>query len=345
MGHLSPIAKSQLYGKLEKYARSGMGMERACQSLLEQPRLPDAEAKIYNGLLSGLSEGKSIGGSLAEASGDVSKLESEVITASESGGQLEKGFRHLADYFRRVHRTRQKVRKGLAYPIVLIHLAVPICTLATTAFASFSPERIYAERSIFSETLRQSLVSFAWLYTIAFVVLLVGWLIFKFAHHISFADALLSRVPLIGRVHRMLSLERFCRVFEIFLLSGSTMSQALGKAGAASASGAIRSAAKRGTERIEQGSILADVFFQNKVAFPSDLARGIAAAEETGMLDQEFDSWSLFYGASAEEAMDKLGEWVPRLFYWVILVTVAYLIVRSAIAYRDLLMELIDFSF
>ena len=34
MPSLSPQAKSLIYSNLEKYARSGMGMEKACDSLL-----------------------------------------------------------------------------------------------------------------------------------------------------------------------------------------------------------------------------------------------------------------------------------------------------------------------
>lgn len=43
--------------------------------------------------------------------------------------------------------------------------------------------------------------------------------------------------------------------------------------------------------------------------------------------------------------MDQLGEWTPKLFYWVVLLLVAWLIIRGALAYRDLLMNLIEGTF
>ena len=61
MPRLSARAKSRLYSNLEKYARSGMGMEKACASLLEQPRLNQAENEVYLAMLSGISRGESIG--------------------------------------------------------------------------------------------------------------------------------------------------------------------------------------------------------------------------------------------------------------------------------------------
>lgn len=138
MARLSAKAKSRIYANLEKYARSGMGMEKACDSLLRQPRLSSTERRIYQGILSGLKNGKSIGDSLGGSSRVISPLEHEVVAASEAGGKLEKGFGHLAEYFKRIDRTRRKIVKGLTYPVVLIHFAVPVSTLAVAAFRSFS---------------------------------------------------------------------------------------------------------------------------------------------------------------------------------------------------------------
>ena len=129
MSRLSARAKSRLYSNLEKYARSGMGMEKACASLLEQPRLNRAEKEVYVAMLGGLSQGESIGAAMGGASDVVTPLEVGIVSAAEQGGMLEKGFSHLAEYFRRTDLTRRRVIKGLIYPLILLHVAVPLCTL------------------------------------------------------------------------------------------------------------------------------------------------------------------------------------------------------------------------
>ena len=108
MPRLSSKAKSQVYSNLEKYARSGMGMDKACESLLSQPRVPGAERKIYLGLLEGLEANESIGRSMARAGVVVTNLEKEVITAAETGGMLEKGFSLLSEYFKRIDKTTRR---------------------------------------------------------------------------------------------------------------------------------------------------------------------------------------------------------------------------------------------
>ncbi|MEM1440897.1 MAG: type II secretion system F family protein [Verrucomicrobiota bacterium] len=344
MAGLSAKLKSRMYSGLEKYARSGMGMEKACESLLQQPRLGGDERRIYEGLLRGIHAGKTIGESLGRASGKVTALEKEVVSAAEEGGMLEKGFGHLAEYFRRVDRTRRRILKGLTYPIVLIHIAVPATTLAATAFQGFSPDGLSGGAdfgSAFAQMGKNLLIAYV---VIALVFLLARALV-RMARSSGAIDALLNSIPLIGRARKAMAMERFSQVLEIFLLSGKKMSDSLAGAGAASGSGLIRVASRKGEQGILSGESLASTFYAAPLAFPNDFARGIDAAEESGQLDRELSEWGRFYSDSAGEAMENLAEWTPKLFYWAILVFVAALIIRAGLAYRDLLQNVINTSF
>jgi hypothetical protein len=53
MAGLSVKAKGLVYSNLEKYARSGMGMEKACDSLLRQPHVRSAEKSSTKAFLAG----------------------------------------------------------------------------------------------------------------------------------------------------------------------------------------------------------------------------------------------------------------------------------------------------
>lgn len=343
MAGLSVKAKGLVYSNLEKYARSGMGMEKACDSLLRQPRVRTAERKLYESILKGLKQGRSIGDSLSLARGIVSPMEVEVVSASEEGGMLEKGFGHLAEYFRRIHRTRQKIRKGLTYPIVLVHLAVPVSTLAVTAFSGLSLD---ADRerpdfmAAFMESGRNMLIAY-----LIILCLIIGIsLLVKMARRSATADSLLNALPLFGKARKAVAMERFSKVFEIFLLAGKKMSDSLGGAGKASGSGIIGQASAVGAEIVADGDPLSSALFSAPHAFPNDFARGLAAAEESGQLDLELAEWSRFYSESAADAMDRVAEWAPKLFYWAILIFVAALIIRAASAYFDVVNKLLNDS-
>ncbi|MEM6915858.1 MAG: type II secretion system F family protein [Verrucomicrobiota bacterium] len=336
--------KSRMYSSLEKYARSGMGMEKACESLLQQPRLGGDERKIYEGIRSGLSAGRTIGDSLGLSSGQVTALEREVVSAAEEGGMLEKGFSHLAEYFRRVDRTRRRILKGLTYPLILVHIAVPVTTLTATAFQSFSPDGLPSSANYggaFAEMGKNLLIAYA----VIAVVFVLARALSRLGRTSGMIDALLNAIPLIGPARKAMAMERFSQVLEIFLLSGKKMSDSLAGAGAASGSGLIRSASRKGEKTIASGESLAHVLYSAPSAFPNDFARGVDAAEESGQLDRELSEWGRFYYETAGEAMELVAEWTPKLFYWGILIFVAVLIIRVGFAWSDLLQNLINTSF
>ncbi len=341
MPRLSVRAKALIYSNLEKYARSGMGLEKACESLLDQPRLPAAERRLYCGLREGLRQGRSIGDALGSAGGFVSPLEHEVVVAAESGGKLEKGFAHLAEYFRRLDRTRRRIAKGLAYPLVLVHLAIPISALAVNTFGNF---KLDGEAS--GGGWREALASSGWTMLAAWggllLVLVAAWMLHRLGRRSAMVDALLRRVPLLGRARRATAMERFTQVFEIFLLAGRKMDDSLDGAARASGSGLIREAGRRGAAVVASGEPLAVALRRGRGAFPGDFVRGMTVAEESGQLDRELAEWGRFYGESAAEAMERLAEWTPKLFYWGVLLLVAWLILRAAFAYRDLLEGLLN---
>lgn len=343
MASLSAKAKQRLYSNLEKYARSGMGMEKACQSLLDQPRLRSTEKRIFQGLLEGIRSGRSIGSALGDSSDAVGALEAEVVSAAEAGGRLDRGFGHLSEYFRRVHVTRGRILKGLAYPIFLLHIAIPVSTLAVTATRQLTLDGSeppgFAEA--FLETGKWVLLG----YVIAALLVAGTGLLVRIGRRSTFIDGCLGRVPLLGGARRAAALERFTQVFEIFLLSGRKMSESLAGAGNASGSGRIRNAGRRGAGRIEEGETLTNALYASSSVFPDDFLRGIAAAEESGQLDRELAEWSRVYSDEAREAMERVGEWTPKLFYWAVLLFVAWLVIRAGLAYRDLLNDLLDMSF
>jgi len=342
MASLRPRAKSRIYAKLEKYARSGMGMEKACQSLLSQPGLGRAERRIYGGLLEGIAAGESIGASLGPAGASAGELEREVISAAEAGGMLERGFAHLATYFERVDETRRRILKGLVYPIVLFHLALVLTVFLSAIITRLRPDgEVQSFGSAFGGA--GLLVAQVYLGAILLVVLM-SWMR-QVARTQPGVDALLNRIPLVGGARKAVARERFCRVFEIFLLSGRRMSDALAGAGQASGSGMIRAASRRGARLVGEGNLLSEAIFAEPRTFPNDFARGIAVGEESGHLDVELRQWGDFYAATAAEAMDALADWAPRIFYWIVLLAVAGLVIRAGLAYRDVIESWLEWEY
>jgi len=341
MARLSARTRGLLYTNLEKYARNGMGMEKACQALLGQPGTSKTERSLCQGFLEGLRQGRSIAESLGGEPGLVSALEREVVAAAESGGRLDAGFAHLGAYYQRLDRTRRRILRGLAYPLVLLHLVIPVSIVATGAFRGFSLDGSSPPWS-FREALVQCGLAFLGLYITAFLLYWVSRFLVRKAESSVPVDRFLERIPFLGKARKWTGLERFSSAFEILLLSGRRMSDCLEGAGRASGSGQIRVASVAGGKIIALGNPLAEALRVDPGPFPDDFVTAIAVAEEAGQLDETFAEWARSFAESAREAMDQLGEWVPKLFYWAVLLVVSLAIIRAALAYRDLIGGILD---
>ena len=341
MARFNAKAKSRFYSNLEKYARSGIGIEQACDSMLSQPGLKSAERKILKGIVVGLKSGESIGRAMNRSSVKLSDVELEIVAASEKGGVLEKGFSHLADYFKRVHQTRRKILRGLSYPLMLIHFAVPLAVFSIAMLSRALPN---ADPNSGWDMAMKAGIWVAWGYAAAIALVFAGVWIFRVAKKSAILDSLLNRIPLIGQARKSLALARFCEVFHIHMLAGLRMSESLEGAGRSAQSGTITKAAMAGIKIVKEGRPLSDAIFGFPRAYPNDFARGIAAAEESGELDKEIDQWAKFYNEDAGEAMDRLAEWTPRAFYFLIVIFIAGLVIRVAMAYRDLLEGWLNFE-
>ena len=102
---MSPAVKQHVFGNLSKYVRTGMGIEKACESLLDQRGVRGSEKQLYRSIQAGVRSGESIADAMSRSS-KIDSLDYQMLSASEKGGRLDSGLAHLADYYQRLERTR-----------------------------------------------------------------------------------------------------------------------------------------------------------------------------------------------------------------------------------------------
>ena len=115
--------KAQLYRELATLSEAGFPVTKAAEAALDSPR-GATERAFLSELKAGVEAGGKISEAAAGASEGLSALEISIIEAAESGGRVPEGFAHLARYFDLRAAAAKKVRAGLIYPAVLLHLAV-----------------------------------------------------------------------------------------------------------------------------------------------------------------------------------------------------------------------------
>lgn len=342
-----PVSKSLksrgfFYGEMAKFARAGFGIDKAAESILHQTGSDAVARGICRAILSGLSAGKSVADSLRTSAFPISDLEVAMIEAAEKGGQLDVGFRHLADYFRQEDQARRSVRRALVYPVFLLHFALAVGIGITALLRQVNPN---ASGSEGRETLVQG---FVWV-AVGYGLFLTAAFLWRWASRLAESragiDVWLQRLPLIGPVRRHRGLSRFSEVLHISLLSAQRMDESWRQAGEASQSGRLRAFTAATSRRLAAGESIGSVVAASKGALPSDFQRGLTTAEQAGSLDEETAQWADYFREASAESLERLAEWLPKFVYWIVLLFAAAMVIRVALSYRDLLEGVLNFSY
>lgn len=334
---MSNEQRSLLYADLARFTRSGFGIDKACESLARQPGIDRRTRAVCEGILEGLASGRTVADSAIGLG--LSEMECWVIEAAENGGQLEAGFRILADHFRQRHESRRRIRRGMIYPMVLIHFAlvagIGVSALLTSVNPSAGPG---AGKAAFKSGLIWVLIAYA---AVLIGIALIRMLS-KAASGSAVIDACLRRVPFWGPMRRNDSLARFSEVFRIQLLSGGKMSVAWENAGRAAHSGTIGAATRTGAVSLAAGESLTEVLRNSGNAFPGDFSRSLANADITGRLDEEAAQWASYYREASAISVERFAEWMPKLVYGFALAIGAWMVLKIAFSYLSVINGFLD---
>lgn len=259
-----------------------------------------------------MAAGKSVAESVRALPLEVTELEWRLVEAGEKGGRLEDVFEHLAHYFDMVVKGTRRVRQALVYPAILLHLGVVLPALPG-AFVNG-----------LGSVLLTVVVQLAVVYLVV-AAAVCGWVwMAKRARTVAGVDGFLNRIPVVGKARRNTAMNRFCKVFEICLLSGQKVSDSVRAAGGASGSGVVLLACEGIETRALAGEPVGPALLAAGGAFPGELARSLASAEEAGALEKDLRRWAALMRANADEAMERVADWLPKVVYAVVLLLVAY---------------------
>lgn len=328
--------KQLLYFELAKFVRSGFGFEKACEVIVELPGSPACHRVFCGSIINGLGNKKTVAQSVKEIPLNISELEINIISSGEAAGLLEQSFKHLEQHFKLAVETRSKILKGLSYPVVLLHFGVILGLVAISVIGTWSPD---AKQDGIGENMKigLALIICAYLATAAMAGF-IGWFTKK-AKSSATADYLVNHIPLVGKTRKNLAMARFCEVFHMGLKSGQKMDECLKYAGGSSASGQILQASLVGAEKIKTGETLVSALQSVAGIFPGDFLRSVGNAELAGVLDEDFVRWTEYYRLTALESVERLADWAPRLFYWAVMLVVAFIIIKMALAYQGLILD------
>jgi type IV pilus assembly protein PilC len=235
-----------------------------------------------------------------------------MIRAGEQGGFLDKALTSVADNFEADVRLRGKIKSAMAYPIVVLFIAV-VAVNAMVIFIVPVFDNMFKSMGGKLPPLTQFMVLLNHITPITLpttIVLIVAFMFWwrknKDKEKVRKAvDKIKLKMPVFGDLNSKIALTRFCRNLSTMLASAVPIIEALNIVGETSGNWYIEDACHRVSDNIRKGARLSTSMAKEEV-FPNMLVQMVAAGEDSGATDKMLDKNGEFYDQEVQSMTAQL---------------------------------------
>ncbi|QAA22890.1 type II secretion system F family protein [Sporolactobacillus terrae] len=284
-----------------------------------------------------LREGQTLSQAFENQSKIFSPMIIHMIRAGEESGRLEESLDHLATYYERLHKSRQKLTTAMVYPAfvfmmsigVVLFLLTTIIPMFRSMFASLNTQLPMITRVILGIS--------DWLRSFWYTIILLGFAIivgiFILLRNKSSKlrlDYAIIRLPLIGQIVYKGELSRLLWMLALLLSSSVPVIDALHSIEKITSNLAIRQAIHKVAEALDFGRPLSEAFQDQKI-FPAMIHHMTAIGEKTGMLDQMLNSVAKYYEDDVEQMTERMKVLIEPLVILFLAVVVGFIVLAIII--------------
>ncbi len=278
------------YGQFSDLLRAGVPVLRSLDLLSQQSSHP-LLSEILREVREGVSKGEPLADAMEAHPAAFSSLHTAMIRAGERGGFLEEVLSRIAIFTEKQNELRSKMLGSMIYPIILLTagtgVVLFVMTFVVPKIRPFleSGGRKLPTLTVVVFAICDLITKYGWLLLLGAVLvgLVAGpWL--RSPRGALTADRVKLRLPILGKILRMVSVCQFCRILGTLLRSGVPILQALRISQDSVANRVITSEIERATESVRQGETLAGPLAEG-AEFPRDIVDMIGIAEESNSLD------------------------------------------------------------
>lgn len=281
--------------QLAVFIRSGVSVLEALGVIAEE-----TSEKLLRTSLLGMREALETGSRFSEAASLHPELfpgySVEILRSAELTGNLDNVLDQLGDYLEREIDTSQKVKSALAYPIVVVGLALVVSTVLVvyvlpkfrSFFASLDAKLPLPTRMLLD--LAKWIGSWGWTLGVGLGVALVGFVItIQTQKGREFRDKVILAIPVIGGLIHTAIVERFCRLLSSMTVAGVALPEAIAVTTAATNNTVFRTRLSTARAAMMRGEGLAGPLADTGL-FPGAAKQMFAVGENTGNLDDQLEA-------------------------------------------------------
>jgi len=278
------------------------------------------------------------GASLADAMGSgsvFSDLYVSMVRAGEAGGALEGILERLAGYLESQVRLRNKVSAILVYPLfMLFFTSVIVGVLVTFVLPQITSllESMDEDLPLYTQAIivgSEWLRSYWWLLLIAVVGAVMAFRAFVATERGRLAwDSTVLRIPVVGRVARVVAVSRFSRTLATLLAGGIPIVRAMDVGRDVAGNVVLGAAIDRARESITEGASIAAPL-RASGEFPPMVTQMIEVGEQSGELEAMLAKVAETYDEEVETTVSRLTALLEPVLILVMVGIVLFIIMAT----------------
>ena len=275
--------------------------------------------KVLEKVRDDISAGSTFADSLAQHPHVFNQLYISIVRAGEVSGSLPLVLDTLTTYLEKTDGIRRKVKGAIAYPAVILTVAVLIVMFMIIKIVPIF-ENVYAKANARLPLPTRVLIavsnivrSYALLVILAILVL--GAILFAISQTASgrrFFDTLKLRMPLFGSLIRKSIMARTCRTLSVLLNAGIPLIEAMETVAKVSGNSVIESALAEATQRMRDGGTIAETLRETG-HFPAMITQLVATGEESGTLPIMLAKAATYYEQQVDQAVATLSSLIEPI--------------------------------
>lgn len=318
---------------------SGVSIVRALEITADEEGLAASRRSVYLEILSELKKGTSLSEAM-EMGGNFPELMLGMIRSGEGSGNIDAVMARLSLHYERENRLKQQVRSAMTYPAVLLVMSVAVVILIVT-FILPQFEELFSEMEslpMVTELLlaiSDFLVS-RW-YLALFMVFVIGLLlriILKIYRVRRTVDFIKVRMPVIGKLNKVIYTARFARTLSSLYSSGMPIVAALQTAGGTIGNLYVEEQFEQVAVTVRSGVPLSQAL-KEVDGLLRKLSSTILVGEESGRLDTMLDSIAMTMEEEAEAATKRLVTMLEPVLICLMAMVVGFIIIAVMLPIYD----------
>ncbi len=297
-----------LTSQLAVMVDTGITISSALQSIFEQEENLSLK-KVLVDLHDSVEAGEDFSTALSHHPKHFGQTYISLVRASEATGTLGEMLEQIADYLGKESEARGKVRAAMAYPGVMMVMAVGVTIfLLTFILPKFTPLFKSKGKELPLPTkilmgVSDVMMGYWYVWVALAVVALAAFILSqKTEQGRRIIDWIKISMPILGPTFRKVILSRSIRTLGTMLGSGVSMVDSLKLCAEVAGNVHYRDVWLEVLEQITAGRRICEVLTGNPL-FPNVLVQMISAGEETGKLDVVLHKVSIYYDREVETSL------------------------------------------